>query len=80
MDFKRKLLALVTNMLVTNPIFFFHVCVPSSSYKSEKIKRDAGKPSQERLSRLDIKPIRAPGVLIEVLRELAPGGFTWVES
>jgi len=27
-----------------------------------------------------IKPICAPGVLIEVLREPAPGGFTWVGS
>jgi hypothetical protein len=27
-----------------------------------------------------IKPIWAPGVLVELLRELASGGFTWAES
>jgi hypothetical protein len=27
-----------------------------------------------------IKPVETPGVMIEVLCELSPGGFTWVES
>jgi hypothetical protein len=58
--------------------FPLHFLVPSSTHlEIKEARRRIRKLGRAVL--VGIKPIWAPGVLIQVLRKLAPDGFTWVE-